>query len=76
MESTVKTAKQLRAEKELHELLESTSEICAGLNDRRTRRKAQDPNAAYFEAVLAQEMDAGSHGGLVKDSGHHYDRKY
>jgi hypothetical protein len=69
-------AKQLRAEKELHELLESTSQICVGLNDRRTRRQAKDPNAGYFEAVRAQELDAGSRGGLVKGSGHHYDRKY
>jgi hypothetical protein len=72
METTVKTAKQLRAEKELKELLES----CAGLNGTRTRRKAKDRNADYFEAVVAQELDAGVKGGLVKGSGYHYDRNY
>ena len=76
MDSTMKTAKKLRAEKELKELLESSSEICAGLNGTRTRRKAKDRNADYFEAVVAQEMDAGAKGGLVKGSGYHYDRNY
>jgi hypothetical protein len=76
MENTVKTAKQLRAEKELRELLESSSEICAGLNGTRARRKTKDRNAEYFEAVAAQEFDAGVKGGLVKGSGYHYDRQY
>jgi hypothetical protein len=69
-------AKQLRAEKELHKLLEATSEICAGLTEKRTRRQAKDPNAAYFEAVRAQSLDAGLTGGLVKGSAHHYDRGF
>jgi hypothetical protein len=76
MESTVKTVKQLRAEKELHELLESTADVCAGLNERRTRRKPKDPNAEYFEAVLAQQRDSGKRGGLVKGSGYHYERDF
>ncbi len=76
MERSVKTAKQLRAEKELHELLEATSEICAGLDNQRTRRKTRDPNADYFEAVRAQSLDAGKRGGLVKGSGYHYDRGF
>ncbi len=76
MESTVKTAKQLRAEKELHELLEATSEICVGLGERRTRRKTRDPNAEYFEAVYAQNLDAGKRGGLIKGSGYHYERDF
>jgi len=76
MEIAVKTAKQLRAEKELKELLESSSEICAGLKGTRARRKAKDRNADYFEAVVAQELDAGVKGGLVKGSGYHYDHNY
>jgi hypothetical protein len=69
-------AKQLRAEKELHQLLESTIKICGGLTEKRTRRQTKDPNAAYFEAVYAQSLDAGLTGGLIKGSGYHYDRGF
>lgn len=74
---TSKQARSDRRQKKLEleqEQLGDPSELI--LHTKRVRKQAEDRNAPYLEALRNQMNDAGKKGGLVKGSGHHYDRGY
>ena len=74
------TTKQGRSERRQKALELETKELGNPseliLNTKRVSKQAEHRDATYVAASLNQMNDAGKKGGLVKGSGHHYDRGY
>lgn len=74
------TSKQARSDRRQKKLELETKELGNPseliLHTKRVSKQAEHRDAPYLEASKIQMNDAGKKGGLVKGSGHHYDRGY
>jgi len=63
-----------RIDKDDLEVIEQGSQNI--ISHKRISKKTKDKNDAYYDAVEKHNKDCGAKGGFIKNSGHHYDRKY
>ncbi len=57
-------------------LIRESNAFCAGISEKRTRTQAIHKDQKFFDDMTRQKEDAGEKGGLIRGSGHHYDRAY